>query len=169
MGFNKAANTDVVGTFKTAIDRINALATPPSFMLHTGDISHLSKPEEFDTVQQMLKSSVASDVFYVPGEHDVLDDDGKQYRDRFAQGTQGAGWHSFEKNGVHFIGLVNVINLKAGGLGNLGGEHSCRRRSGRWTGPGSSCRHPEVQRNRGLAPCSGPALQPSRPWSASAS
>jgi 3',5'-cyclic AMP phosphodiesterase CpdA len=122
MGFNKAANTDVVGTFKTAIDRINALATPPAFMLHTGDISHLSKPEEFDTVQQMLKSSVASDVFYVPGEHDVLNDDGKQYRERFAQGTQGAGWHSFEKNGVHFIGLVNVINLKAGGLGNLGGE-----------------------------------------------
>src|SRR6185436_1829737 len=67
-------------------------------------------------------SSVASDVFYVPGEHDVLNDDGKQYRDRFAQGTQGAGWHSFEKNGVHCIGLVNVINLKAGGLGNLGGE-----------------------------------------------
>ena len=122
MGFNKAANTDVVGTFKTAIDRINALATPPAFMLHTGDISHLSKPEEFDTVQQMLKSSVAKDVFYVPGEHDVLNDDGKQYRERFAQGTQGAGWHSFEKNGVHFIGLVNVINLKAGGLGNLGGE-----------------------------------------------
>ena len=122
MGFNKAANTDVVGTFKTAIDRINALATPPAFMLHTGDISHLSKPEEFDTVQQMLKSSVARDVFYVPGEHDVLNDDGKQYRERFAPGTQGAGWHSFEKNGVHFIGLVNVINLKAGGLGNLGGE-----------------------------------------------
>jgi Icc protein len=122
MGFNKAANTDVVGTFRTAIDRINALATPPAFMLHTGDISHLSKPEEFDTVQQMLKSSVARDVFYVPGEHDVLEDDGKQYRERFAQGTQGAGWHSFEKNGVHFIGLVNVINLKAGGLGNLGGE-----------------------------------------------
>ncbi len=122
MGFNKPANTDVVGTFKTAIDRINALATPPAFMLHTGDISHLSKPEEFDTVQQMLKSSVARDVFYVPGEHDVLNDDGKQYRERFAPGTQGAGWHSFEKNGVHFIGLVNVINLKAGGLGNLGGE-----------------------------------------------
>jgi 3',5'-cyclic AMP phosphodiesterase CpdA len=122
MGFNKPANTDVVGTFRTAIDRINALATPPAFMLHTGDISHLSKPEEFDTVQQMLKSSVARDVFYVPGEHDVLEDDGKQYRERFAQGTQGAGWHSFEKNGVHFIGLVNVINLKAGGLGNLGGE-----------------------------------------------
>jgi 3',5'-cyclic-AMP phosphodiesterase len=122
MGFNKPANTDVVGTFKAAIDKINALPTPPAFLLHTGDISHLSKPEEFDTVQQMLKSSAAKDAFYVPGEHDVLDDDGKGYRERFAQGTQGAGWHSFDKNGVHFVGLVNVMDLKAGGLGNLGNE-----------------------------------------------
>jgi len=88
VGFNKPANTDVVGTFKTAIDRINALPTQPAFILHTGDNSHLSKPEEFDTVQQMLKSAAAKDVFYVPGEHDVLDDDGKGYRERFARGTQ---------------------------------------------------------------------------------
>jgi 3',5'-cyclic-AMP phosphodiesterase len=111
MGFNKPANTDVVGTFKTAIDRINALPTQPAFILHTGDNSHLSKPEEFDTVQQMLKSAAAKDVFYVPGEHDVLGDDGKGYRERFARGTQGAGWHSFDKNGVHFVGLVNVMRL----------------------------------------------------------
>jgi len=122
MGFNKAANTDVVGTFKAAIDRINALPIQPAFMLHTGDITHLSKPEEFDTVQQMLKSASAQDVFYVPGEHDVLDDDGNGYRERFGRDTQGAGWHSFDKNGVHFVGLVNVMNLKAGGLGNLGDE-----------------------------------------------
>ncbi len=122
MGFNKAANTDVVGTFKAAIEKINALPTKPAFMLHTGDISHLSKPEEFDTVQQMLKSAPGSDVFYVPGEHDVLNDDGKEFRERFGKGTQGAGWHSFDKNGVHFVGLVNVVDLKAGGLGNLGNE-----------------------------------------------
>lgn len=122
MGFNKPANTDVVGTFKAAIDKINALPTAPAFMLHTGDVSHLSKPEEFDTVQQMLKSASAKDVFYVPGEHDVIDDEGKQFRDRFGKGSKGAGWYSFEKKGVHFIGLVNVMNLKAGGLGNLGQE-----------------------------------------------
>jgi len=104
MGFNKPANTDVVGTFKAAID------------------SHLSKPEEFDTVQQLLKSAPVNDVFYVPGEHDVLNDDGKEFRERFGKGTQGAGWHSFDKNGVHFVGLVNVMDLKAGGLGNLGTE-----------------------------------------------
>ena len=122
MGFNKAANTDVVGTFQTAIDRINALPVKPALMLHTGDISHLSKPEEFDAVQQMLKSAPTQDVFYVPGEHDVLDDDGKGYLERFGKGSLGNGWHSFDKNGVHFIGLVNVMNLKAGGLGTIGPE-----------------------------------------------
>ena len=122
MGFNKPANPDVVGTLKAAVDKINGLATPPEFMLHTGDISHLSKPEEFDTVDQILKSASAKDVFFVPGEHDVLDDDGKQYLERYGKGAKGAGWYSFDKKGVHFIGLVNVLNLKAGGLGTLGGE-----------------------------------------------
>ena len=120
MGFDKAANPDVVGTFKAAIDKINALSVPPAFILHTGDISHLSKPEEFDTVDQLLKAASAKDVFFVPGEHDVLNDDGKQYLNRYGKGSQGGGWYSFDKNGVHFVGLVNVMNLKAGGLGNLG-------------------------------------------------
>ena len=122
MGYNKPANPDVAGTLKTAVDKINGLATAPEFMLHTGDISHLSKPEEFDTVDQILKSASAKDVFYVPGEHDVLNDDGKQYLERYGKGTKGAGWYSFDKKGVHFIGLVNVLNLKAGGLGTLGHE-----------------------------------------------
>jgi Icc protein len=122
MGFNKAANPDVVGTLKIAVDKINALGAPPEFMLHTGDISHLSKPEEFDTVDQILKGASAKDVFYVPGEHDVLDDEGKQYLERYGKGAKGSGWYSFDKKGVHFIGLVNVLNLKAGGLGTLGAE-----------------------------------------------
>src|SRR6204780_1699192 len=122
MGFNKPANPDVAGPLKAAIDKINGLATAPEFMLHTGDISHLSKPEEFDTVEQILKDGSAKDGFYVPGEHDVLNDDGKQYRERYGKGTKGAGWYSFDNKGVHFIGLVNVLNLKAGGLGTLGHE-----------------------------------------------
>ena len=120
MGFNKPANTDVVSTLKAAVDKINALPRKPEFLLHTGDISHLAKPEEFDTVDQILKSSVAKDVFFVPGEHDVIGDDGKQYLDRYGKGSEGNGWYSFDKKGVHFIGLVNVMNLKAGGLGSLG-------------------------------------------------
>ena len=122
MGFNKAANPDVAGTLKAAVDKINGLSSPPEFLLHTGDISHLSKPEEFDAVQQILKAAKPQDVFYVPGEHDVLNDDGKEFLDRFGKGGKGSGWYSFDKKGVHFIGLVNVMNLKAGGLGSLGHE-----------------------------------------------
>ena len=122
MGFNKPANTDVVSTLKAAVDKLNGLAAPPEFLLHTGDISHLSKPEEFDTVDQILKSAVAKNVFFVPGEHDVIGDDGKQYLERYGKNSNGAGWYSFDKKGVHFVGLVNVMNLKAGGLGSLGAE-----------------------------------------------
>jgi len=123
MGFNKPANQDVVGTLKAAVGKINTLPNPPEFLLHTGDISHLSKPEEFDAVEQILKSCVAKDVFYVPGEHDVINDDNAaNYLQRFGQGATGMGWRTFEKKGVRFFGLVNVMNLKAGGLGSLGTE-----------------------------------------------
>jgi Icc protein len=120
MGFNKPANSDVVGTLQAAVAKINALPVPPEFMLHTGDISHLSKPTEFDTVDQILQSAPTEDVFFVPGEHDVLEDNGKQYLERYGKNTR--GWYSFDKKGVHFVGLVNVMNLKAGGMGSLGAE-----------------------------------------------
>lgn len=122
MGFNKPANTDVVSTLKAAVQKVNALPQAPEFLLHTGDISHLSRPEEFDTVEQILQSAKAQDVFYVPGEHDVTDGEGKQYLQRYGKNAQGGGWYSFDKKGVHFLGLVNVMNLKAGGLGSLGTE-----------------------------------------------
>lgn len=121
IGFDKPANTDVVGTLRAAVAKIKSDPEPPSFVLHTGDLTHLSRPAEFDTLQQVL-SELAVPVFYVPGEHDVLEDDGRSYLQRFGKGTLGAGWHSFDQNGVHFIGLVNVVNLKAGGLGTLGSE-----------------------------------------------
>jgi len=122
MGFNKAANPDVVATMKIAIDKINAMPAAPEFILHTGDITHLSKPSEFDTVDQLLKSARAKEVFFVPGEHDMLEDNGQQYRERYGKNAKGEGWYSFDKKGVHFIGLVNVLNLKAGGMGSLGAE-----------------------------------------------
>jgi 3',5'-cyclic AMP phosphodiesterase CpdA len=122
VGFNKPANPDVIATLQAAVGKINALPVAPEFMLHTGDISHLSKPEEFDQAVQVLKSARPKDIFFVPGEHDVLEDEGQTYRERFAKSSLGAGWYSFEQKGVHFIGLVNVMNLKAGGMGNLGAE-----------------------------------------------
>ena len=119
-GFSKAVNPDVVGTLKAAVDKMNGLPISPEFILHTGDITHLSKPEEFDTLDQILKGAAAKDAFFVPGEHDMLDDNGKQYLERYKRGSVGDGWYSFDKKGVHFIALVNVRNLKAGGLGTLG-------------------------------------------------
>ena len=121
IGFNKPANTDVTATLRAAIAKIKAEPEAPAFVLHTGDLTHLSKAAEFDTLQQVL-SELSIPVFYVPGEHDVLEDDGKSYLERFGKGTLGDGWHSFDHGGVHFVGLVNVTNLKAGGLGALGTE-----------------------------------------------
>lgn len=122
IGFAAAANKDVTGTLQQAIARLNALQPAPAFVLHTGDLTHSQKPGEFDTLAENLKSLTAGQVFYVPGEHDVFADDGKSYLARYGQGTRGNGWHSFDYQGVHFIGLNNVTDLKAGGLGTLGPE-----------------------------------------------
>jgi 3',5'-cyclic AMP phosphodiesterase CpdA len=118
IGFNKPANPDVVGTLQAAVDKINALPQAPDFIIHTGDLSHMSKPGEFDTLDQVLKSAKASQIFYVPGEHDTSVDDGKQYVERYGKGTRGSGWYSFDHKGVHFAGLVNVVKIE--GMGRLG-------------------------------------------------
>jgi 3',5'-cyclic-AMP phosphodiesterase len=126
IGFDKAANIDVTETMRAAIAKINALPVQPAFLLHTGDISHLSRPSEFDTADQVLLEARAGKTFFVPGEHDVSVDGGASYLDRYGKGTQrgrvGGGWYSFDHSGVHFMGLVNVLDLKAGGLGSLGTE-----------------------------------------------
>lgn len=121
VGFDKPANPDALGTLEEAINKVKALPRKPAFMIHTGDISHLSKASQFDDADHVI-SQAGLDVHYVPGEHDFLDEDVKFYKERYGKGTQGAGYYSFDAGGVHFIGLVNVVNLKAGGLGNLGVE-----------------------------------------------
>jgi Icc protein len=122
IGFNKPANPDVTATLQTAINKINAMLHTPDFIVHTGDLSQLSKPSEFDTLDQVLKGASAKQTYSVPGEHDMLSDNGEQYLQRYGKGTKGAGWSSFDHKGVHFVGLVNVANLKAGGMGSLGHE-----------------------------------------------
>jgi 3',5'-cyclic AMP phosphodiesterase CpdA len=121
VGFDKPANPNAIGTLEEAVGRINAMPVKPAFMIHTGDISHLSKAAEFDNADRII-SQTRLDVHYVPGEHDFLDDERKLYLDRYGRGTKGTGWYSFDADGVHFIGLVNVVDLKAGGLGNLGAD-----------------------------------------------
>jgi 3',5'-cyclic AMP phosphodiesterase CpdA len=122
IGFNKPANPDALGTLREAIGKVKAVQSRPAFMIHTGDITHLSKPDEFDNADQII-SEAKLDVHYVPGEHDFIDEGlGKAYLDRYGKGTKGQGWYSFDDHGVHFIGLVNVVDLKAGGLGRLGAD-----------------------------------------------
>jgi 3',5'-cyclic AMP phosphodiesterase CpdA len=121
MGFDKPANPNAKGTLEEAIARIKAIPTKPSFMIHTGDITHLSKVSEFDDAEKII-SQAKLDVHYVPGEHDIIDPEIKLYKERYGRGTKGPGYYSFDANGVHFLGLVNVANLKGGGMGSLGEE-----------------------------------------------
>jgi 3',5'-cyclic AMP phosphodiesterase CpdA len=122
IGFNKPANPHALDTLKEAVGRITTLPVKPSFMLHTGDITHSAKPVEFDDANQIL-GSTGVHVHYVPGEHDITDEvTQKAYLERYGKGTKGSGWYSFDQNGVHFVGLSNVTNLKQFGLGFLGAE-----------------------------------------------
>src|SRR5579872_5615140 len=120
IGFNKPANPDVNGTLQATVDKINALPQAPDFIIHTGDLSHQSKPAEFDTLNQILQGSKPKLIHFVPGEHDTSADDGKLYLERFGKGTKGKGWYSFDHKGVHFVGLANVQATEA--LGKLGAD-----------------------------------------------
>lgn len=120
IGFDfKTPYPNSLHTLQECIARVKALPTKPAFMIHTGDISHLSRAAQFDDADEII-GGAKLDVHYVPGEHDFVDPEQKLYLQRYGSGTKGAGWYSFDANGVHFIGLVNVHDLKAGGLGNLG-------------------------------------------------
>jgi 3',5'-cyclic AMP phosphodiesterase CpdA len=126
IGFAREPNKDVTGTLKVTVERINRLEQAQAFLLHTGDLTHLARPAEFDTVRAVLNNVRAEKVFTVPGEHDFDADDNRLYLERFGKGTRGTGWHSFDYKGVHFVGLVNVANAGSGspkaGLGVIGTE-----------------------------------------------
>ncbi len=128
IGFDKAANTNVIGTLERCVEMINDLPQRPAFVVHTGDHVHLSTLREFDTVKQILGTIRTSQVFNVPGEHDVFIDQGRRYRRFFGAGSRGSGWYSFDAGGVHFLALANVQASEAestaanNGLGVLGAE-----------------------------------------------
>ena len=123
VGFAKDANPDVVGTFREAVGLVNAVPNPPAFALHTGDVTHLSKPAEFDLAEQLFKELKVPAIHFTPGEHDVLDDDpGATFKARFVKNGKGAGWYSFDQGGVHFIALINVLYFGTTGLGQLGAD-----------------------------------------------
>lgn len=120
IGFTGTANPDVTKSFGRAIDQLNNLGYTPDFVIHTGDLTHLATPAQFDQVKQMMGGISTPHVFTVPGEHDSVDDAGQKYRAAFGAGTRGDGWYSFDIAGVHVLGLVNTLNLKK--LGHLGAD-----------------------------------------------
>jgi 3',5'-cyclic AMP phosphodiesterase CpdA len=122
IGFEKAANPDARATLNAAIDKVLAMPDRPAFLIHTGDISHTAKPQEFDDALALI-GRTKLDVHYTPGEHDILDPKTKAaYLERFGKGATGGGWYAFDQGGVHFVSLNNVVDLKKNGLGSLGAE-----------------------------------------------
>jgi 3',5'-cyclic-AMP phosphodiesterase len=143
LGFKGKANGDVTATFAQAIDQVNALPDRPDFVVHTGDLTHDSTPAQFDQVKQMMGGLRTGQVLTVPGEHDSTDDGGQKYLQAFGAGSHGDGWYSFDHKGVHFISLVNTVNLQL--LGHLGADQlafvkadvACRPRPRSWSSPTS--------------------------------
>ena len=121
LGFNKEANPDTSGTTRSAIDLVNGVAAETALVVHTGDVTHLSKPAEFDSAAEMFKGLKVTDFHLIPGEHDVLDEKQTAFFDRYGRGA-GKGWYSFDHAGVHFVALINVMEFKPGGSGRLGPE-----------------------------------------------
>ena len=122
IGFNKDANPDVAGTLTKTIALVNAMPQQPAMIIHTGDITHLSKAAEFDTAASLMSQLKTTELHTTPGEHDVADADVKEYFSRFGKASQNKGYYSFDSKGVHFISLINVLNFKPNGLGALGTE-----------------------------------------------
>jgi 3',5'-cyclic AMP phosphodiesterase CpdA len=120
IGFNKEPNPTPHVTLQSAIEQIRALPQAPAFVVHTGDVSQLSKPEEFDTAAQIIQG-VGRPVHFVPGEHDVIGDNGGAFFSKF-NGAPERKWYTFDHGGTHFVALVNVVDLKPGGFGQLGTE-----------------------------------------------
>ena len=122
VGFDKPANPDARATYRAAVAKVKALPVRPDFILHTGDISHLSRDVEFADADAII-GEAGLPVFHIPGEHDMLDEGGgAAYLARYGKGSLGAGWYSFDHRGVHFVALINVANLKPGGMGHLGDD-----------------------------------------------
>jgi 3',5'-cyclic AMP phosphodiesterase CpdA len=122
IGFNKEANPDVNGTLTQTIDIVNGMSEQPALIIHTGDITHLSKSAEFDLAQQLFSRLRTTEMHTVPGEHDTTDATVTEYFNRFGKASNNKGYYSFDHAGVHFVGLVNVLQFKPGGLGTLGAD-----------------------------------------------
>jgi Icc protein len=118
IGFHQPANQDVAGTLARAVERVNALSPQPAFVVHTGDLTHLAKAEQFATVKSIL-GTLRAPLVTIPGEHDVIGD-AKNYFAAFGRPDAPRGWYSWDQGGAHFIALVNVFDFEK--MGVLGTE-----------------------------------------------
>src|SRR4030088_2033608 len=57
VGFDKPANPNALGTLEEAINKVKAMPAKPSFMIHTGDITHLRKGKKFDNAERIISQS----------------------------------------------------------------------------------------------------------------
>ncbi|HZY05127.1 MAG TPA: metallophosphoesterase [Anaeromyxobacteraceae bacterium] len=123
VGFKADANPDALATLDRAVELVRAAAPSAPLLIHTGDLSHAQKEGAFATVEEHLRPAGAQEVVYTPGEHDVFADGGAEFLHRFGRETVGGrGWRSFDAGGIHFVGLVNVLDYKKDKLGSLGDD-----------------------------------------------
>jgi len=120
IGFHKDGNPDVNATLTKSIELLKGLPEQPALILHTGDITHLSKPEEFDAAQGMFSALRTTELHTTPGEHDTADATVTEYFNRFGKASDNKGYYSFDHSGVHFVSLINVLHAGDGGAGSLG-------------------------------------------------
>jgi 3',5'-cyclic-AMP phosphodiesterase len=116
IGFHQAANPDVSATLEACVSAINALPQQPAFVVHTGDITHLSTAQQFDDARAILHT-LRAPLIALPGEHDVIGNDFKPYLTNFKiSGATSGGWTSWDEDGVHYVVLLNVFNFETMGL-----------------------------------------------------
>ncbi len=113
IGFARPENPDVAGTLEKTVDAINALPQQPAFVVHTGDITHLAKPAQFDSAKQIL-AKLKAPLMAIPGEHDVIGSPAA-YFSAFKNPDAPKGWSSWDQGGMHFLSLVNVFNFEISG------------------------------------------------------
>jgi len=107
-GFQGPANPDAAVTLRKTVATVNALQTPPEFIIFTGDLTHTTddpverrrRLAEFKSIVSDLKVKT---VRFIPGEHDASLDRGAAYKELF-----GETFYTFDHKGVHFIALDNV-------------------------------------------------------------
>jgi 3',5'-cyclic AMP phosphodiesterase CpdA len=119
IGFHQAANPDVSATLQSVVGGINALPKQPQFVVHTGDVTHLAKPEQFDAAKQIL-GGLRAPLIALPGEHDVLGGTQAAFLAAFPPPPGSKGWFSWDAHGVHYVALVNVFDFER--MGVLGDE-----------------------------------------------